>query len=139
MRIEENRVFVFTFNTGDHGDLSIPVRGDSRESASQALMSMFARMQTELAMESPKTSPSPSIPESGAISSADGLESIVLDRINVLMADLGGADLKGAALAETIKNWTDLAFEPANYSSIVHELELIASGQKQVPKKSKKA
>lgn len=140
MRIEENKVYVFSFNTGDHGDLAIPVRGESREAAANRLQNMFSSMQTELAMEFPKVVPGNTSPpqEQPAIPAAEGLQEILLERIDKLLGDLGGSALVGKAKAETIKNWTELDFIPENYSAIVKDLELIASGQKEVPKPKKK-
>lgn len=143
MRVEENKVYVFTFNTGEHGDLSIPVRGESHEVAAHKLQEMFARMQTELAMEFPKTvkasgvpagTERPELPENAA----DGLSDILIERIDSLLAGLGGEELVGDAKAKTIENWTELKFTPDNYAKIVHELELIASGAKVIPSPTSK-
>lgn len=141
MRIEENKVYVFTFNTGEHGDLSIPVRGESREQAAQNLQDMFARMQTELAMEFPKTQAGPLAKqaEEPVMTAAGGIPFDVLEmRIDTLLGDLGAKGLEGEARATTIKEWTGIDFAPGNFTAIITDLELIASGQKEVPVKSKK-
>lgn len=136
MRIEENRVYVFSFNTGDHGDLAIPVRGETRELAAARLQQMFANMQTELAMEFPKVSAAPSAPAEAAPGAIpyDVLEM----RIDTLLDDLGTKGLTPEAKAKTIEDWTEKKFEPKNYAAIITELELLASGQKEVPTKPKK-
>lgn len=144
MRIEENRVYMFTFETGEMGNLAIPIRGESREEAATKLQAMFGRMQTELAMEFPKVSPGAvelggiSTTLEPSLSASEGLSAILEERIDKLLADLGGASLVGKAKAETIKNWTELDYTPENYAAIVKDLELIASGQKEVPPKGKK-
>lgn len=127
---------MFTFNTGEHGDLAIPVRGESQHEAAQKLQDMFARMQTELAMEFPKVATTSETPVLGGnleTSAADGLSEILLERIDSLMSKLGGGELKGNAKTTTIKTWTELDFVPENYSQIVHKLELIASGGEELP------
>lgn len=158
MRIEENRVFLFTFDTGEMGNIAIPVRGESREEGAQKLKEMFGRMQIELATEFPQVSSvdfyskSPMnkesllqpgavqpLPEGAVLAHApDGLSGILLERIDTLMKDLGGGELVGEAKAKTIHTWTELDFVPVNYGAIVHELELFASGAKEVPVKGKK-
>lgn len=151
MRIEENRVFLFTFDTGEMGNIAIPVRGESREDAASRLQGMFGRMQTELAMEFPKVSsaaigigatiaPGSVIPmPDDAVFAPGGIPTEVLElRIDTLMETLGAKELQPAAKATTIKNWTGHDFVPVNYPQIVNELELIASGAKDVPVKSKK-
>lgn len=140
MRIEENKVYMFTFDTGEMGNIAIPIRAESREQAATNLQNMFARMQTELAMEFPKVSvPAGELGQGNPVpvTSAEGLSEILIERIDKLMTDLGGGALATKAKAETIKNWTDLKFSPENYSAIVKELELIVSGQKEVPVKGK--
>lgn len=143
MRIEENKVYVFTFDTGDHGNLAIPVRGETREAAAQRLQQMFGQMQAELAMEVPRIAAGPVQPNQPSTTIAEGaglegLSEILVERIDTLMIGLGAAGLTDKAKAETVKNWTELEYSPENYAKIVTELELIASGQKEVPVKPKK-
>lgn len=144
MRIEENKVYMFTFETGEMGNLAIPIRGETREDAANKLQAMFGRMQMELAMEFPKVAPGAPQGATGSISmgadlpAAEGLTEILSERIDTLTETLGGKNLQPAAKAETIKNWSDLDYVPENYGKIIQELELIASGQKVVPPKSKK-
>lgn len=136
MRIEENRVYMFTFDTGEMGHLQIPVRGENKEQAVDALQRLLGRIQSELSMEFPRISPDVIAPGAAEQVSAAGIGIVpaeVLElRIDTLLSDMGGASLTDAGKAETIKNWTKLAFKPENYPSIITELELIASGQKEV-------
>lgn len=144
MRIEENRVFMFTFDTGEMGNIAIPVRGETRQEGAEKLQQMFSRMQTELAMEFPKVMPTAaaigasSEPSAALATAADGLDEILLERIDTLMESLGAKGLTLEARAKTVLMWTELDLYPPNYSAIVHELELFASGAKEVPVKGKK-
>lgn len=136
MRIEENRVYVFSFNVGDHGDLAIPVRGETREAAAARLQSMFSQMQTELAMEFP-------VIKGVSIQSSElpipnlapgGIPPEVLEmRINTLLTDLGASGLTDAAKAQTIKNFTKIDFSPENYPAIISRLEEISAGVEEEP------
>lgn len=148
MKIEENRVYVFQFDAQEMGGgCSFPMRGETREAAVEALQKCLGRFQTELAMEFPKVSgPSLSAPASfmgeqvANSASPEGIPPEVLEmRIDTLLADLGGKDLAGIAKAETIKLWTGNELTPVNYAKIITELELIASGQKEITPKKKKA
>ncbi len=58
-------------------------------------------------------------------------------RIDTLLGDMGAGTLKGKAKADTIKLWTGYDFNEANYTHIVTELELIRTGQKELPVKKK--
>lgn len=139
MRIEENKVYMFTFQT-DSGDLAIPVRGNTHADAGDKLKKMLARMQMELSLEFPKIgSPDrePGVPASDPVPGSVPPEVLEL-RIDTLLKDMGGSELQGSAKAETIKNWTDLEFVPGNYAKIIVELEMILSGQKEVKPKKKK-
>lgn len=142
MHISENKVFIFKFPY-EGGDITIPVPAESREQAVEKFQKWLNSVQMELAMEFPKTSVNTIAPAGAStpvmpLDAEDGLSEILLDRIDNLLITRGGKDLKDAAKAETIKNWTELEFVPANYSKIVNELEMIASGAKEVPAKPKK-
>lgn len=144
MRIEENKVFLFNFESAEMGGgCSFPIRANSREEAVAILQKCLGRFNMELSMEFPRLVPDeaamvkelsglndmPSIPSS--------LDGVLIERISKLMNDLGGGELQGEALAETIKNWTELDYIPANYAKIVPELEKILGGQKDVKPKGK--
>lgn len=140
MRIEENKVFLFNFESAEMGGgCSFPIRANSREEAVQTLQKCLSRFNTELSMEFPRVStPTVVQPESIPLDASSGLEGVLLERIDSLMKDLGGGELKSAAKAQTIKNWTEMDFVPENYSKIIHEFELFASGAKTVPVQPKK-
>lgn len=147
MRIEENRVFVFNFDSAEMGGgCSFPIRAASREEAVLVLQRCLGRFNMELSMEFPKTSPSilETIADiaddliSPPVSSSEGLSDVLLERIDSLMKDLGGGDLIDEAKAKTIKLWTEFEYSPQNFAAIVHALELIASGAKKAPIQAKK-
>lgn len=133
MRIDENKVYMFTFDTGEMGNLAIPVRGENRDEAANTLQRMLGKMQSEIAMEFPRTSPTVvnAVGGTGSVSGIVPAEVLEL-RIDTLLADMGAKDLILSAKAQTIKNWTKLAFVPENYAEIIRELELIATGEKVV-------
>lgn len=145
MRLEENKVYVFSFDSSEMGGgCSFPIRASSREEASDVLQKCLSRFQTELAMEFPRIgAPAPSssvnVPQDAGFSAPAGIPPEVLEmRIDTLLKDLGGAGLTATAKAETIKNWTELDYTVDNFPKIITELELLASGQKEVPVKPKK-
>lgn len=138
MRIEENKVFLFTFDTGEMGNLSIPVRGEDRADAANKLQTIFGRMQTELALEFPKVAPQASVAAQGVGSMEHPMAGIIPSevlemRIDTLLGDLGATGLTDSAKAQTIKNWTELEFVPDNYAAIITKLERLASGAEEVP------
>lgn len=121
------------------GGCSFPIRAESREQAVQILQNCLGRFNAELAMEFPRVAGSaPSGPAVDLTTATDGLSGILLERIDTLMKALGGGELVDEAKAKTIKLWTELEFTPDNYASIVHELELFASGAKEIVAKPKK-
>lgn len=131
MRIDENKVFIFTFSTGDHGDLAIPVRGENREAAGARLQQMFSGFQTELAMEFPtvRAAAGPAMVETG-IETPGAIPPEVLEmRIETLMSDMGAPNLTDQAKALQVKRWTKIAYEPKNYPSIITKLEEIQAGK----------
>lgn len=118
------------------GELAIPVRGQSKELAIEALQETLGRMQSELAMETPRTLPSEGgagvFGQTGTRPSAVPFEILEL-RIDTLLADLGGAGLTLEAKAQTIKNWTSVEFAPENFAAIITALEEIKTGMREVP------
>lgn len=153
MRIDENKVYMFTFETGEMGNLAIPVRAMSREEAAETLQKMLNKMQVEIAMEFPreKGEPGPdrNIKQVDVPAVPGGIPSeVIQSRIETLMKSLGAVlvtkdtpGLTPEAFSSTIKQWTEMDYTPANYAKIAVELELIASGQKEIapPKPKKKA
>lgn len=144
MRIEENKVFLFNFESAEMGGgCSFPIRANTREEAVEILQKCLGRFNMELSMEFPRITPGQvqPLPEGAVIADLPGipsnLDGVLVERINKLMKDLGGGELQGEALAETIKNWTELDYIPANYAKIVPELEKILGGQKEVKPKGK--
>ncbi len=141
MRLDETKIFLFTFKT-DQGDIQFPMRADTAQEAGDKMQKTLQKMQVELAMDFPKTDPKikePDHEEVKAILSAPmAIPPEVLElRIDTLLADMGAGTLKGKAKADTIKQWTGHEFTEANYPQIVVELELIRTGQKEVPVKKK--
>ncbi len=140
MQIDESRVFAFRFRTDD-GDLVIPIRGESKQDAVLKMQKLLGRMQAELAMDYPKLEAIaiPPTPVEEGVPSPMTVPPEVLElRINTLLGDMGAGQLIGKAKADTIKLWTGQEFIEANYTAIVTELELIRTGQKELPVAGKK-
>lgn len=136
MEIHEERVFLFKFQT-DGGDVQFPIRATTREEALDKIQKMLGRIQAEIAMEIPKTIKTETqIPKlESAVSSTPIPPEVLEMRIDTLLGDMGAGQLKGKAKADTIKQWTGIEFTEANYTHIVTELELIRTGQKEIPAK----
>lgn len=142
MTIDESKIFAFRFRT-DEGELLIPVRAESRQEAGAKMQKLLGRMAAEVAVDFPKIEavgplPGPltkeGVPTTFAVVPAE-----VLDlRINTLLGDMGAGQLVGKAKADTIKLWTGHEFVEANYSAIITELELLRTGQKEIPTGKKK-
>lgn len=150
MYIEENKVYLFKFRTDD-GEIAIPQRAETQEEAVRKIQGLFARMQTELAMDFPQVK-EPSVVDHmvAALASGSGTMPVspvpieVLEmRLDTLLDDLGAGNLTLAAKAQTVENWTGIKYREDNYPKIITELELIKSGAKEIPsppaKKEKKA
>ena len=144
MRLDETRVWLFTFKT-DQGDVQFPMRAETREQAGDQMQKTLQRMQAELAMDFPKTQPamelnipSDMLTPTVALNVPTSIPPEVLElRIDTLLGDMGAGALKGKAKADTIKAWTTYDFNENNYTAIITELELIQSGQKEIPAKKK--
>lgn len=140
MRIDESRVFVFQFETNDMGGITFPMRAESREIAAEELKKVLAKIQLELVMEFPVQSPrtlETALDTTGV--DLGGIPYDVLEmRIDTLLGDLGAKNMTPEARSKTVKEWTDIEFKPENFTRIITDLELIASGQKEVPLKPKK-
>lgn len=134
MQIEENKVYLFKFHT-DSGELAIPVRAQSSAEAADSLQKMLGRMQTEVALDFPQVLPTMSkgIPQQGAFTTSVIPDEVLEMKLDTLFGDLGGGDLTPEAKAETIKKWTGHDLTPTNYTKIITDLELIKTGQKEVP------
>lgn len=140
MQISENKVFVFRFGY-EGGDITIPVRADTKEDAVASLQKWMSGIQTELAIEFPRVSAAKQSQANAVLPPTSGAvpDEVLEMRIDTLLNDLGAKGLTDAAKAETVKNWTEKELLPKNYPAIITELELIASGQKEVLVKKKKA
>lgn len=134
MRIDENKVFVFSFDTSDMGSITFPMRGNSREEAADALQKTLGRIQTEIAMEFPKVSSAPATGVQDVATNAIPSEVIEL-RIDTILKDMGYEGITDAQKAEAIKNWTDLDYTASNFPEIVNRLQGIATGQIEVKPK----
>lgn len=137
MRIDETKIFLFTFKT-DQGDVQFPMRAETREEAGNKMQTTLQGMQIELAVDFPKVQSAAPTETPTEVSIPTAIPPEVLElRIDTLLGDMGGAELKGKAKADTVKLWTGFDFNEANYVFIINELELIKTGQKEVPIKKK--
>ena len=138
MELRETKVFLFTFKT-DQGDVQFPMRAETREEAGANMQKTLQRMQVELAVDFPKVQAIPPVNEPEPVLNVPAsIPPEVLElRIDTLLGDMGAGQLKGKAKADTIKQWTTYDFNEANYTSIITELELIRTGQKEIPTKKK--
>ena len=142
MRIDETKVFLFSFKT-DQGDIQFPMRAESRDEAGKKMQQTLQRMNIELSMDFPKIQINQT--EMGKnlvdvlnepINIPTNIPPEVLElRIDTLLGDMGAGSLKGKAKDDTIKLWTGFDFNGDNYTKIIAELELIQSGKKEIPKK----
>lgn len=137
MQWQEEKIFLFKFQT-DAGDVQFPVRAQTKEEAADTMQKMLSRIQTEIAMEFPKIFVTPTVdvihhPALASIVPPEVLEM----RIDTLMLDLGGGQLKGKAKDQTIELWTGLENTEANYTGIVTALEEIKTGVREIPTKKK--
>lgn len=143
MDLREEKVYLFRFQT-DAGDIQFPIRAQTKEEAADMIQKMLSRIQTEVAMEFPKIYVDKTPKESTKV--ADQLGNIthvipaeVLEmRLNTLLLDMGAGELKEKAKAETVKLWTGFDLTEENYTKIITELELLKTGQKEIPKKNGK-
>lgn len=140
MRIDETKIFLFTFKT-DQGDVQFPMRAETAQEAGEKMQKTLERMMVELSMDFPKVQNAPvqeTLQEAEHLNVPTVIPPEVLElRIDTLLGDMGGAELKGKAKADTVKLWTGFDFNEANYVNIINELELIKTGQKEVPIKKK--
>ena len=140
MELREERVFLFKFTT-DAGDVQFPVRAQTKDEAADIMQKMLSRIQTEIAMEFPKVMNVGDKPlqveDTKAflgLQKGVGIPPEVLElRIDTLLADMGVGQLKGKAKDETIKLWTGYDNTVENYTHIITELELLKTGQKELP------
>lgn len=138
MRLDEQKVFLFTFKT-DQGDVAFPMRAETAQEAGEKMAKTLERMTIELSMDFPKVQNIPPIaaPEP-VLNVPTSIPPEVLElRIDTLLGDMGAGEIKGKAKADTVKLWTGYDFNEANYTAIITELELIRTGQKEVPTKKK--
>lgn len=141
MRVDETKVFLFSFKT-DQGDVQFPMRAETREEAGEKMQKTLQRMSVELAVDFPKIGSPQGLaakePEVIAPTVPSSIPPEVLEmRIDTLLGDMGAGELRGKAKADTVFTWTGHKFEEANYTHIITELELIKTGQKEVPAKKK--
>lgn len=144
MQWQEEKIFLFKFQT-DAGDVQFPVRAQTKEEAADTMQKMLSRIQTEIAMEFPKMMNVGNKPlqveDTKAflgLQKGIGIPPEVLEmRIDTLMLDLGGGQLKGKAKDQTIELWTGLENTEANYTGIVTALEEIKTGVREIPTKKK--
>lgn len=124
----------------------IPVRAESQELAIRKLQRFMQDWQTqlmvEISMNSPQMSPADILKDGAAIQIGDSIKSMVIPpeilelRIATLLRDMGVAVNDKNEIgrhAATIKHWTEMECKEENYAKIVHELEMIKTGQKEVP------
>lgn len=150
MRIDEQRLFGFHFKVDEgtipvvNGEITIPVRAETKDEAGEKLMKTLAKMQLDLVIDFPRVMGMPEelakLEEDKSVSPAPTIvpPEVLELRIDTLLGDMGAAELRGKAKADTVFNWTGYKFEEANYTHIITELELIKTGQKEVPTKKPK-
>ncbi len=145
MELREEKVYLFRFQT-DAGDIQFPIRAQSKEEAADLLQKMLSRIQTEVAMEFPKVATQVRQQNVGQNevsqqlhSSINRIPAEVLEmRLDTLLEDMGAVNLKEKAKADTVKLWTGFDLSEENYTKIITELELLKTGQKEIPKKNGK-
>ena len=143
MQIDEQRVYVFKFPY-QNSDFTIPVKAETKQEAVDILQKWLSGVQTDLAIEFPKITPNTTLDTDGKpvnignppmfVGSSIPPEVLEL-RLDTLLADMGGGQLKGKAKDETIKLWTGYDLIPENYTHIITELELLKTGVKEIPTK----
>lgn len=143
MELREEKVYLFRFQT-DAGDIQFPIRAQSKEEAADMIQKMLSRIQTEVAMEFPKVIPTSNttlnLEDRGVkVFSTNPVPPEVLElKMDTLLSDMGAAGLKDKPKAETVKLWTGFDLKEENYVKIITELELLKTGQKEVPTKNGK-
>lgn len=129
MNISENKVYVFKF-AYENSDITLPVPADSKEEAVQKLQKWMSRVQTEMAMEFPRTVPADVAKVQAQPLAMHGAvpDEVLEMRIDTLLGDLG---VQGAALmtreakAAQVKHWVQLDFVSQNYGEIIKKLEVM--------------
>lgn len=136
MDIREEKVYIFRFPY-QQTDFTIPVRAETKQEAADILQKWLSGVQTDLAIEFPKVlKQEPMSLREAASPLVSVVPPEVLElRIDTLLGDMGGSQLNGKAKNDTIKLWTGLENTEANYPQIIRELELLKTGQKEVPAK----
>lgn len=138
MELREEKVYLFRFQT-DAGDIQFPIRAQSKEEAADMIQKMLSRIQTEVAMEFPKIMKPVNQEQQSISNMPSAIPAEVLElKMDTLLSDMGAAGLKDKAKAETVKLWTGFDLKEENYVKIITELELLKSGQKEVPTKNGK-
>jgi len=140
MIIDEQKVYVFKFPY-QNSDFTIPVKAESKQEAVDILQKWLSGVQTDLAIEFPKMAQVImdkiiDVEPKTSIHTISTVPPEVLElRMDTLLADMGGGQLKGKAKDDTIKLWTGYDNTVENYTHIITELELLKTGQKEVPTK----
>lgn len=138
MELREEKVYLFRFQT-DAGDIQFPIRAQSKEEAADMIQKMLSRIQTEVAMEFPKVMKPVNQEQQSISNMPSAIPAEVLElKMDTLLSDMGATGLKDKAKAETVKLWTGFDLKEENYVKIITELELLKSGQKEVPTKNGK-
>lgn len=138
MDIREEKVYVFKFPY-QQTDFTIPVRAENKQEAVDILQKWLSGVQTDLAIEFPKVFVTPTVDPMHHPALASIVPPEVLEmRIDTLMLDLGGGQLKGKAKDQTIELWTGLTNHEVNYTGIVTALEEIKTGVREIPTKNGK-
>ena len=144
MRIDEQKLYGFHFKVDEqvvpvlNGEIVLPIRAETKEDAGEKLTKLLHKMSSEVAMDFPKVQVLEEVAPEQAINIPTTIPPEVLElRIDTLLGDMNVGQLTGKAKADTIKLWTGFDFNEANYTSIITELELIRTGQKEIPTKKK--
>ena len=144
MRIDEQKLYGFHFKVDEqvvpvlNGEIVLPIRAETKEDAGEKLTKLLHKMSSEVAMDFPKIQVLEGVIPEQAINIPTTIPPEVLElRIDTLLGDMNVGQLTGKAKADTIKLWTGFDLNEANYTSIITELELIRTGQKEIPTKKK--
>jgi len=137
MEIRENKVYQFIFPY-ENTDICLPVKAETRDEAIRKLQKFLSNVQTDLAMESPQVAPTTGMVPVPGITPGVVPPEVLEMRIDTLLGDMGAGELKGKSRTDTIKAWTGHSYEEKNFTNIIKELELIKTGQKEIPPHGKK-
>ncbi len=131
MRIEESNIYSFFFPYEGH-EITIPVRAQTKTEAIDKLKHYFQQWNVDIAMEYPKTAPSPIVPSPLVDVATPPPDPFALElSIEELVKEIMPIKKpKGAQQVGTlVKEWTGFTYEQGNYMAIIDELKRIKHGK----------